>query len=125
MLLWLFGIIQSMRTIKRILSIIAKIITFLLVLLTLALVIISLVHEEWIKEAISWIGTIIQSIGNWNYLIAFLSACVESLPIIGTAVPGMNIMILVGGFWARDHFLITVSLAILGAMIGNYLGYWI
>ena len=62
---------------------------------------------------------------NWNYLVAFLSACIESLPIIGTAVPGMNVMILVGGFWARDHFLFTILSAIIGAMIGNYLGYWI
>lgn len=37
----------------------------------------------------------------------------------------MNIMILVGGFWASSHFLPTVGFAILGAMLGNYLGYWI
>jgi len=34
-------------------------------------------------------------------------------------------MILVGGFWAKEHFFITIILAILGAMLGNWLGYWI
>ena len=47
------------------------------------------------------------------------------MPIIGTAVPGMNVMILVGGFWGKSHIIGTVLLAALGAMIGNYIGYWI
>lgn len=114
-----------MHTLKRFFSFLAKLITILLAILTLAIVVISFVHKEWIDAAIVWIGDVIKSIGNWNYLVAFLSACIESLPIIGTAVPGMNIMILVGGFWAREHFLFTVSAAIIGAMLGNYLGYWI
>lgn len=67
----------------------------------------------------------ITTLGNWNYLIAFASACIESLPIIGTAVPGMNIMILVGGFWGKTHTLFTILCAVIGAMLGNYLGYWI
>ena len=67
--------------------------------LTFAIVLISLVKPEWLKDAIAWIGALIQTLGNWNYAIAFASACIESLPLIGTAVPGMNVMILVGGFW--------------------------
>lgn len=114
-----------MRTLKRIFSFLAKTITILFTILAIAIVVISLVHKEWIDMAIVWIGEVIKSIGNWNYLVAFLSACIESLPIIGTVVPGMNIMILVGGFWAGDHFFFTVSAAIIGAMLGNYLGYWV
>jgi len=74
---------------------------------------------------IEWIGELIKTLGSWNYLVAFLSACIESLPIIGTAVPGMNIMILVGGFWGKTHIILTILAAIIGAMLGNYLGYWI
>lgn len=37
----------------------------------------------------------------------------------------MNVMILVGGFWGKEHFVFTILLAVLGAMIGNYIGYWI
>ncbi len=106
-------------------SSLAKIITIFLALLAIAIAIISLIHREWMDSAITWIGEIIKSIGDWNYLVAFLSACIESLPIIGTAVPGMNVMILVWGFWAWDHFIFTVTCAIIGAMLGNYLGYWI
>lgn len=111
--------------IKKTLSFIAKFLAILFALLAISLIIISFARPEWIKVAIDWIGALIQTLGYWNYLIAFSSACIESLPIIGTAVPGMNIMILVGGFWARDHFTLTIISAILGAMLGNYLGYWI
>ncbi len=83
------------------------------------------VRPEWIKSGIEWIGQLITTLGNWNYLIAFASACIESMPIIGTAVPGMNVMILVGGFWGKSHIVLTIMLAALGAMLGNYLGYWI
>lgn len=81
-------------------------------------------HVQWIKIWITWIGELITTLGNWNYLIAFASACAESLPIIGTAIPGMNIMILVGWFWGKTHMIGTIFLAALGAMIGNYIGYW-
>lgn len=39
----------------------------------------------------------------------------------------MNIMILVGGFWGKIsvmHFVGTVLLAALGAMIGNFIAFW-
>lgn len=114
-----------MYRIKKTLIFIAKAIALLLMIATIAIIIISFVRKDWIESGITWIGELIHSLGNWNYLVAFASACIESLPIIGTAVPGMNVMILVGGFWARDHFFLTVLLAILGAMLGNYLGYWL
>ena len=114
-----------MYRIKKTLIFIAKAIALLLTVATLALIVISFVRKDWITSGIAWIGELIHSLGNWNYLVAFASACIESLPIIGTAVPGMNIMLLVGGFWARDHFVLTILAAIIGAMLGNYIGYWI
>ncbi len=74
----------------------AKALAIFFTVATLALIIIAFLKPEWIKDGIIWIGELIKTLGNWNYLIAFLSACIESLPIIGTAVPGMNVMILVG-----------------------------
>jgi membrane protein DedA with SNARE-associated domain len=112
-------------TLKYILKSLAKLLAIFFTVLTLTLIIISFARPEWIKDGIAWIGALIQTLGNWNYLIAFASACIESLPIIGTAVPGMNVMILVGGFWGKYHVIPTIALAALGAMIGNYLGYWI
>ena len=78
---------------------IAKDMSILFALLTIASVFIGFFYPEWIKIVIEWIGNLIESIGNWNYLVAFLSACIESLPIIGVVLPAMNVMILVGGFW--------------------------
>jgi hypothetical protein len=83
------------QALKQLLKFIAKALAIFFTIATLALVIISFVKPEWIKDGIRWIGELIQTLGNWNYLIAFASACIESLPIIGTAVPGMNVMILV------------------------------
>ncbi len=120
---WYFG--RMKQRLKRYFVLLAQAITILFTALTIALIIISFLKPEWIKDGVGWIGGLIQSIGNWNYLIAFLSACIESLPIIWTAVPGMNIMILVGGFWGKTHMIGTIWLAALGAMLGNYLGYWI
>jgi len=36
---------------------------------------------------IEWIKLQIESLGKWNYLLAFISALAESLPIIGTIIP--------------------------------------
>ncbi len=83
------------NVLKNIIKTFAKFLAILFTILTFILIIISFARPEWIKIGIEWIGNLIQTLGNWNYLVAFLSACVESLPIIGTAVPGMNVMILV------------------------------
>lgn len=83
------------HVLKNIIKTFAKFLAIFFTLLTLILIIISFVKPEWIKIGIEWIGELIKTLGSWNYLVAFLSACIESLPIIGTAVPGMNIMILV------------------------------
>lgn len=114
-----------MKTLKYLFKFLAKIFTFFFLILSFVLIGISLFKKEWIETGINWIGELIHTLGSWNYLIAFLSAGIESLPFIGTAVPGMNIMILVGGFWGKTHFLGTIILAVLGAMLGNYIGYWI
>jgi hypothetical protein len=87
------------NTIKYIIKSLAKLLGIFLTVLTFAILIIALVKPEWMKIAIEWIGELIKTLGNWNYLVAFTSACIESLPLVGTAVPGMNVMILVGGFW--------------------------
>jgi hypothetical protein len=88
-----------MHILKRFFITLAKVITILFTVLSLCLLVLTFINPSGIKSGIAWIGELIQTLGNWNYLIAWTSACVESLPIIGTAIPGMNVMILVGGFW--------------------------
>jgi membrane protein DedA with SNARE-associated domain len=113
------------QALKYLIKTIAKAFAIFFVVLTFVIILISFVKPEWMKEGINWIGELVKTLGDWNYLVAFLSACIESLPLIGTAVPGMNVMILVGGFWGSTHFPLTAVAAILGAMLGNWIGYWI
>ena len=68
-------------------------------------------------------GDQIQLIGAWNYLVVFLSSCIESFPVIGVLVPGQQVMLLVGGFYGHDHLPGVLVLASLGAMLGNWIGY--
>lgn len=109
---------------KKSLTFLAKSLAIVFGILTIVIVFISFIRPAWITSSMDWIGVYIKSIWSWNYFIAFASACIESLPIIGTAVPGMNVMILVGGFWWKNHFAFTIICAIIWAMLGNYLGYW-
>jgi len=88
--------------------------------------ILSFTSPEMIRGMIDWMGDQIQSWGNWNYLFLFLVAMIESFPFIGVVIPGMNVMILVGGFFVQrdiEVFLLSAVIAMLGACIGNALGY--
>lgn len=51
----------------------------------------------------------------------------ESFPFVGAVLPGMNIIILVGGFFVAKNweiFPLAALLAMTGACIGNALGYF-
>lgn len=88
--------------------------------------ILSFTSPDIIRAVLDWIGEQIRSWGNWNYLILFFVAMIESFPFIWVVVPWMNIMILVWGFFVHRNFevfLPAVLLAMLGASLGNALGY--
>lgn len=64
-------------------------------------------------------------VDHWGYLILFLSALVESLPIIGSFSPGHAVVLLSGflaylGIFRLDA---AISVAFLGAVIGDLLSY--
>lgn len=64
-------------------------------------------------------------IDHWGYLIIFLSAMVEALPILGTFIPGQTIVIF-GGFLAWLGVLrleAVIIVAASGAIIGDLLAY--
>ncbi len=115
------------KNLKKILS---AVITTLHVVLLVAMVVIgllSLFRPDIMREIIDWMGIQIKSWGNWNYLILFLVAMIESFPFIGVVVPGMNLMILVGGFFVAkqwDIFPLAAALAMTWACLGNALGYF-
>lgn len=77
---------------------------------------------EWIIE---WIKSQIEFIGKWNYLLAWVSALLESLPIIGTIIPGQVILMSVWGFYGWENmtqFIGVLITAIAGSIISN--GIW-
>ncbi|MDD3646227.1 MAG: DedA family protein [Candidatus Gracilibacteria bacterium] len=105
---------------------IADIIIKLLIILTFVLAILALVRPDLIKDFIEWVKIVVHGLGNWNYLIIFLSSLIEGLPVLGVVVPGQNILLIVGGFFAEKattNLYYVIFIASIGAILSNYLGY--
>ncbi|MFA5916804.1 MAG: DedA family protein [Candidatus Gracilibacteria bacterium] len=99
-----------------------------IIFLTIALGIISIFKPELAKELIAWIETIVNTLGYWNYIIVFLSGLIESFPILGVVVPGQNVLLIVGGFFAKmsqTNLIYVIVIASIGAIISNYIGYFL
>lgn len=111
-------------------KILNALITTLHVILFTAMVaigLLSLFRPDIMREIIDWMWVQIKSWWNWNYIILFFVAMIESFPFVGVVVPGMNLMILVGGFFVAkqwDIFPLAAFLAMTGACLGNALGYF-
>lgn len=56
-------------------------------------------------------------------VILFLTSMVESFPVIGVLVPGQQIMLVVGGFYAQKFLVLAIVASSLGAALGNWAGY--
>lgn len=89
----------------------------------IGLLIVAIFRPDLVEKAILFVGDQIKLIGNWNYLVVFLSSCIESFPVIGVLVPGQQVMLLVGGFFGQDHLIGVLILSSVGAMLGNWIGY--
>jgi len=66
-------------------------------------------------------------IDHWGYIIIFIAAMAETLPIVGTFVPGHTIIIL-GGFLAKLGMLrleAVIVVSSFGVVIGDLLAYYI
>lgn len=100
------------------------------VLLVTAMILIGIFSIFWphqMREIIEWMGVQVKSLGEWNYLILFLVSMSESFPFVGAVIPGMNLMVLVGGFFIAKQwsiFPLAAFLAMAGACTGNALGYF-
>ncbi|NDK08106.1 hypothetical protein EOM39_02560 [Candidatus Gracilibacteria bacterium] len=107
----------------------AKIIDYLmkfLIFITIFLGVISLIRPDLAKDFIARIEEIVYTLGNLNYIIVFFSGLIESFPILGVVVPGQNILLVVGGFFAKlskENLVYVIIIASIGAILSNYLGY--
>lgn len=116
------------KLIHRISQAFFQFLSFLFGALVFGLLAIALFKPDWMELFIVWMERQIHSLGSWNYLIAFSSSIIESFPVIGVLVPGQQIMLLVGGFFGKlgqTELGFMVCFAIIGALIGNAIGYFL
>ncbi|MDD3793985.1 MAG: DedA family protein [Candidatus Gracilibacteria bacterium] len=117
---------MNKNLIKKIIQKIFHAINVILIFLTVIIAIISIFDKELIIDLIKKLEILIQSLGNWNFLIAFISSLIEAFPVLGVVVPGQNILLIVGSFFAKistQNLIYIYIIASLGAIIGNYIGY--
>lgn len=79
--------------------------------------------QESIQPFLDWIT----AHPNWSGFIVFLISLSESLAIVGLVVPGVVMMTAIGGMMGSGHlpFWGTLSWAILGAIAGDGISYWL
>lgn len=89
---------------------------------------ISFFYPDILLPVIEWIKIKIEYIWKWNFVLAFLSSLAESLPIIGTIIPGQIILMSVGGFYGSgslSQFLWVLFSAIFWSILSNAIGYYL
>ena len=115
------------KNIKRFLGYIISTLHVILLAAMIIIGLLSLFRPDIMRGVIDWMWVQIKSWWEWNYVILFVVAMIESFPFVGVVVPGMNMMILVGGFFVAkqwDIFPLAALLAMTGACLGNALGYF-
>ena len=116
----IYKLLDSM--LKKFFDILMKI----LIVGTIGLTLLALVKPELIKQFIDWIKDIVYTLWYWNYLIIFLSSLVEGLPVLWVAIPGQNILLIVGWFFAelsKNNLYFVIIIASVWAILSNYLWY--
>ena len=79
-------------------------------------------YTQLFSDVVKHIETIVLAGG---YPFLFFSVLLEGIPLIGTLVPG-HVALVVAGFFVRVgtfNIWVTVSLAIVGAVLGDYIGF--
>ncbi len=92
-------------------------------ILMFAFIIISLFRPDLLLPVIEWIKAQVELLWKWNYLLAFVSALLESLPVVGTIIPGQAILLSVWGFYGwlgYLQFVWVMLAAILGSIVSNW-----
>src|SRR5580698_8459949 len=85
---------------------------------------------DWITHAFGWMGLslgLVASHPGWALVVAFLAAIIEALAIVGSIIPGTVIVMGVAGAAAAagQPMLPILGVAVLGAVIGDFLSYWV
>lgn len=99
------------------------VIWILIFILTLILIYLSLFEKDAVKSAFDWLKNMVELIWPWNYLVVFFASTIESFPVLWALVPWQNIMFISWGFYSNVDFFGITTMAIVWAILGNYIGY--
>jgi membrane protein DedA with SNARE-associated domain len=85
---------------------------------------------HWFTDNIGWISGAIDLVSQnpmWALIIAFIAAIIEAVAVIGTVIPGTFILMGVSGAAAAagQRMFPFLAVAVIGAVIGDFLSYWI
>ena len=85
---------------------------------------------DWINDASGWLSNALGMVADypqWALAITFLAAIIEALAIVGTIIPGTFIVMGVAGAAAAagQPMLPFLGVAVLGAVIGDFVSYWV
>lgn len=111
---------------KKIIQILLWILNTFLIILSFALLLIAIFKKDWFEIFIEWMKQEIAWLWSWNYLIVFSSAFIEAFPVLGIVVPGQNILLIVGGFFAEisiNNLFFVIIISSFWAILWNYVGY--
>jgi membrane protein DedA with SNARE-associated domain len=108
---------------KKLVSFASAALNAIFMAITFGLLFVVLFKKEWVAQFLAFIEALVLSLGNWNYLVAFVFSVIESFPVIGVLIPGQQVMILVGGFFGKEHLPEMIAVCAAGAIIGNFVGY--
>lgn len=107
---------------KILLSIFKKLLKILFFLVTLFILYVAIFQKQWFWLAFDFLTVKIDWLGYWNYLLAFIFALWESIPILWTFTPGQNIVIIIWIFFSNNIVWIAV-IASLWAILWDYLAF--
>lgn len=85
---------------------------------------------DWMTDASGWMSNMLGLVSlhpDWALAVTFLAAIIEALAVVGTIIPGTFIVMGVAGAAAAagQPMLPFLGVAVLGAVIGDFLSYWV
>lgn len=72
---------------------------------------------EWMKIVINWLWS-------WNYIIIFLSSCIEAFPVLWILLPWQNILLIVWWFFwqiSQTNLIYVIIISSIWAIVWNYI----
>ncbi len=99
-----------------------------LIVLSIWLWILTFIKPELIKDLLSWIKEVVNSLWYWNYLIIFVSSLIESFPVLWVVIPWQNILLVVWWFFAeisKINLIYVIIVTSIWAILWNFIWFYL